>query len=100
MMHYLIVILILLSQLFGQETKVEEINLSGLITDRDQEISGMDWYQDKLFLLPENLGGFLFMIPKLEILNSIKPPNLKFYEISKNINNPTNNNPELINPVN
>ena len=73
MMHHLIVILILLSQLFGQETKVEEINLSGLITDRDQEISGMDWYQDKLFLLPENLGGFLFMIPKLEILNSIRP---------------------------
>lgn len=72
-MHHLIVILILLSQLFGQETKVEEINLSGLITDRDQEISGMDWYQDKLFLLPENLGGFLFMIPKIEILNSIKP---------------------------
>tara|TARA_A100000164_G_scaffold283631_1_gene256252 strand:- start:42 stop:668 length:627 start_codon:yes stop_codon:yes gene_type:complete len=36
----------------------------------------------------------------LDILNSIKPPNLKFYEISKNINNPTNNNPELINPVN
>ena len=65
-MHHLIVILILLSQLFGQETKVEEINLSGLITDRDQEISGMDWYQDKLFLLPENLGGFLFMIPKDE----------------------------------
>ena len=73
MMHHLIVILILLSQLFGQETKVEEINLSGLITDRDQEISGMDWYQDKLFLLPENLGGFLFMIPKIEILNSIRP---------------------------
>ena len=72
MMHYLIVILILLSQLFGQETKVEEINLSGLITDRNQEISGMDWYQDKLFLLPENLGGFLFTIPKIEILNSIR----------------------------
>ena len=72
MMHYLIVAIILLNQLFGQETKVEEINLSGLITDRDQEISGMDWHQDKLFLLPENLGGFLFMIPKIEILNSIK----------------------------
>ena len=72
MMHYLIVILILLSQLFGQETEVEEINLSGLITDPNQEISGMDWYQDKLFLLPENLGGFLFTIPKVEILNSIE----------------------------
>ena len=72
MMHYLTVAIILLSQLFGQETRVEEIKLSGLITDRDQEVSGMDWYQDKLFLLPENLGGFLFTIPKVEILNSIK----------------------------
>ena len=72
MIHYLIITLIILSQIFGQETKVEEINLSGLVTDRNQEISGMDWYQDKLFLLPENLGGFLFTIPKVEILRSIE----------------------------
>ena len=72
MMRFLIVILISLSQLLGKETNVQEIKLSGLITDGNQEISGMDWYQDRLFLLPENLGGFLFAIPKIEILNSIK----------------------------
>ena len=36
----------------------------------------------------------------MEILNSIKPPNLKFHEISKEINNPTNNDPTLIMPLN
>ena len=71
-MRFLIIILISLSQLLGQEANVQEIKLSGLITDGNQEISGMDWYQDRLFLLPENLGGFLFVIPKIEILNSIK----------------------------
>ena len=36
----------------------------------------------------------------MEILNSIKPPELKFHEISKNINNPINNDPALIKPLN
>jgi putative SOS response-associated peptidase YedK len=36
----------------------------------------------------------------MEILNSIKPPKLKFHEISKDINNPVNNDPSLINRIN
>ena len=36
----------------------------------------------------------------MEILNSIKPPKLKFHEITKDINNPVNNDPSLINPIN
>ena len=36
----------------------------------------------------------------MEILNSIKPPALKFHEISKDVNNPVNNDPALIKPVN
>ena len=35
----------------------------------------------------------------MEILNSIKPPNLKFHEISKDVNNPINNDPSIINSV-
>ena len=35
-----------------------------------------------------------------KILNSIKPPELKFHEISKDINNPVNNDPALIKPLN
>ena len=36
----------------------------------------------------------------MEILNSIKPPSLKFHEISKDVNNPVNNDPALIKPLN
>ena len=35
----------------------------------------------------------------IEILNSIKPPNLKFHQISKDVNNPINNDPSIINSV-
>tara|TARA_B100001093_G_scaffold476645_1_gene503222 strand:- start:763 stop:1389 length:627 start_codon:yes stop_codon:yes gene_type:complete len=35
----------------------------------------------------------------MEILNSVKPPELKFHEISKNVNNPLNNDASLINPL-
>jgi len=34
-----------------------------------------------------------------EILQSIKPPNLNFYQIGLEINNPKNNFKELINPL-
>ena len=53
--------------LFGGETFIQEIKLEGSITNPKQEISGMDWYEKKLFLLPENLGGYLFMLSKNEI---------------------------------
>ena len=36
----------------------------------------------------------------MEILNSIKPPNLKFHVISKDVNNPVNNDPALIKTIN
>ena len=72
MVHFLIITIVSSSLILCEEAKVQEIKLSGLITDKKQEISGMDWYQDRLFLLPENMGGFLFSISKGEILNAIK----------------------------
>ena len=65
--------------LFGRETFIQEIRLEGLITNPKQEISGMDWYEEKLFLLPENLGGYLFMLSKNEIEDhiSLKKGSLK-----------------------
>ena len=53
--------------LFGENNPIQEIDLEGTITNPKQEISGMDWYNDNLFLLPENLGGYLFMVKKNEI---------------------------------
>ena len=57
--------------LIGRETFIQEIRLEGLITNPKQEISGMDWYEEKLFLLPENLNGYLFMLSKNEIEDHI-----------------------------
>ena len=53
--------------LFGENNAIQEIELEGIITNPKQEISGMDWYNDNLFLLPENLGGYLFMVTENEI---------------------------------
>tara|TARA_B100001093_G_scaffold438077_1_gene437279 strand:+ start:27 stop:653 length:627 start_codon:yes stop_codon:yes gene_type:complete len=36
----------------------------------------------------------------MEIMNSIKPPNLKYHEISKDVNNPINNDQSLIKKIN
>ena len=57
--------------LFGRERFIQEIKLEGLITNPKEEISGMDWYGEKLFLLPENLGGYLFMLSKNKIREHI-----------------------------
>tara|TARA_B100001248_G_C27363328_1_gene447660 strand:+ start:283 stop:1224 length:942 start_codon:yes stop_codon:yes gene_type:complete len=57
--------------LFGKETFVQEIKLEGSITNPKQEISGMDWYGENLFFLPENLGGYLFMLSKDKIQEHI-----------------------------
>ena len=72
MLHGIILYVCFSILLFSKEVRVKEIPLQGLITNPKQEISGMDWYEDNLFLLPENLGGFLFMIPESKIHYSIK----------------------------
>jgi len=72
MLHGIILYVCFSILLFSKEVQVKEIPLRGLITNPKQEISGMDWYEDNLFLLPENLGGFLFMIPESKIHYSIK----------------------------
>ena len=57
--------------LYGKSVPIQEIELSGLITNPKQEISGMDWYKGNLFFLPENLGGYLFMVTKKDIQKKI-----------------------------
>ena len=57
------------------EVEYRDIPLSGLITNPKQEISGMDLYDNQIILLPENLGGFLYMISKDEIINSLDKEN-------------------------
>lgn len=71
------IIIFIISFLCSQEIKHRNIPLTGLITNPRQEISGLDWYGGDLVLLPENLGGYLFMITKDELYSSIQSKNPK-----------------------
>ena len=42
MIHFLTITIVSSSLIFCEEAKVQEIKLSGLITDKKQEISGME----------------------------------------------------------
>jgi len=77
MIRFLSISLLSITFILSKEVSIKTIELSGLITDRKQEISGMDWYNDNLFFLPENQGGFLFMISKSEIQNNLQKDNRK-----------------------
>jgi len=63
------ILLLLLSITDGQSYK--EIPLGGLVTDRKQEISGMTIHRNNVILLPENLNGYYFYIPFIEITNTL-----------------------------
>jgi hypothetical protein len=81
----IIKIILFLSLGYCREVEFKEIQLTGLITDKGQEISGLEWYQDNLVLLPENLGGFVYMIPKERIkkqLRTSKPESIEPRQVS------------------
>ena len=65
------VILIFLMFSCSTEQTIERtpklLKIGGLIKNSDEEISGMDWYNDNLILLPENLNGYVFAIKKSEL---------------------------------
>tara|TARA_S200000501_G_scaffold8750_1_gene7801 strand:+ start:8881 stop:9840 length:960 start_codon:yes stop_codon:yes gene_type:complete len=71
------IIIFYFSIILCDEVSIREIKLFGHITNEEEEISGMDWYQDKLILLPENLGGYVYSIPKRKIWEylTIEKPN-------------------------
>ena len=68
-------ILLFFSTLFANELKIEQIFLEGSILNPKEEISGMDWYKEHLFLLPENQNNYLYVIPKREIYKSLNSSN-------------------------
>ena len=85
MNRLLITFVLCLTSIYSKELALRIIDLSGPITDRKQEISGMDWYKDNLFLLPENQGGFLFMINKKEIQDVLQSKDPKIINPQKTI---------------
>ena len=58
------------SKKVSKEVSPYYIRINGPMADRKQEISGMDWYRDNLFLLPENLNGYVFLIKKWKQINN------------------------------
>jgi len=75
----LLMLILLLQGLIisAQEVVVKTIPLSGPASSPKQEISGLAWLDDKLILLPEVPDGFVFAIPKSEILKQINSDNPK-----------------------
>ena len=55
------------NNLYATNKPIREILLAGEITNPDNEISGMDWYKEQLYLLPENATDHLFIISKIQI---------------------------------
>jgi putative SOS response-associated peptidase YedK len=80
---------------------IHQNNQFCIITREATEKISKIHHREPLIINQSQINNYLN--PKKEamaILNSIKPPNLKFHEISKEINNPTNNDPNLITPIN
>ena len=65
-----------------------------------EEISNIH-HREPLIINQSQINNFLNVKKDaMQVLNSIKPPKLKFHEITKDVNNPENNNPSLINKLN
>ena len=69
------ILILLFCFLISNEIEIKTIPLKGQITNPKKEISGLDWYGNNLFLLPENLEGYMFIISKKELIKSIKSNN-------------------------
>ena len=72
-----------------------------IITREATEKIGAIHHREPLIINQNQINNFLNVKKDaMEILNSIKPPALKFHEIAKDVNNPVNNDPALIKPLN
>ena len=68
-------ILLLLALLIATSCSLEQtiektpimLKIGGAMKNSNEEISGMDWYNNTLILLPENLNGYAFAIKKADL---------------------------------
>ena len=63
--------------------------------------SGPEIHQREPLIIPKSQIANYLNVKKeaLSVLNSIKPPKLKFHQIIKDVNNPMNNDPRLIKAI-
>ena len=80
---------------------IHQNNQFCIITREATEEINKIHHREPLILNQSQINNFLNMKKDpMEVLNSVKPPKLKFYEITKDVNNPLNNDPNLINKLN
>ena len=68
---FVLFLVISCSNKMSKEVEPFFIEIDGPMKNSNEEISGMDWYQDNLCLLPENLNGYVFFINKSDIESRI-----------------------------
>ena len=80
---------------------IHQNNQFCLITREATEKVSTIHHREPLIINQSQINNYLnIKKDPMETLSSIKPPVLKFHEISKDVNNPANNDPVLIKPVN
>lgn len=79
---------------------IHQANQFCIITREATEKISTIHHREPLIINRSQINNYLnIKKDAMEILNSIKPPSLKFHEVSKDVNNPTNNDPSLIKPL-
>ena len=63
--------------------------------------SGPEIHQREPLIIPKSqIANYLNLKKEAtSVLKSVKPPKLKFHQISKDVNNPMNNDPRLIEAI-
>ena len=79
---------------------IHQANQFCIITREATEKISAIHHREPLIINRSQINNYLNLKKDaMEILNSIKPPSLKFHEVSKDVNNPANNDPALIKPL-
>jgi len=77
---------------------IHENNQFCIITTKAQDNVSQIHHREPLIVKQSQINNYLNIKKNaMEFLNSIKPPKLKFHEVSKDVNNPSNNDQKLIN---
>ena len=80
---------------------IHQNNQFCIITREATEEIGKIHHREPLIINQGQINNYLnIKKDAMEILNSVKAPKFKFHEITKDVNNPTNNDPSLINKLN
>ena len=80
---------------------IHQNNQFCIITREARENISIIHHREPLIMKQRQINNYLnIKKDAIETLNAIKPPELKFHEVSKNVNNPENNDPALIKPIN